>query len=543
MSERLALFRHLAAKDWRPLRPWAVVCWIASAAAWLPAWGPSDAGSGPLAGVLAALAALLPALAVARLLHLDPVPGTQQLWLTRPIPPGTLLLAKLTLVTLTVLLPCFLLAVVPLVFTGVPLRWSDHVLVWIGTTVVYLAFYAGVALPAALTRNMAQLGLLLATGSLAYVVLRYYSWQWRRSSIEWLWEPGVEVSRELVLRLLAAAAGLAGAVVLYRRRRVRAVGALAVALAVPLFALTQVWPLDVTGWAVSLGAPSAPSAPANSATPDWRRVQVVVDGSQVGTSQSTRDGVAGPARLSVAARVAGLPPDLLLEQVGYSATARVEWPDRVHLEHDDPRQVSGWLGRGTAETIALGCPSSSDRQEVEIAHIEGASVGDWPALHEVRGTLRFTVGRPFVLARGPARPGARLALPRRLLTVTSLTMADGRQGLVLDERHVVAPVLDGLWPVDPDPILFDPIQRRCYHPSARSHGTWRRQARYERTRIELQSWTPSFGFQRPREDFGMSFFSMPRERLDRSELVFLSVEELGTLEVPFFIPEVVGGSR
>jgi hypothetical protein len=545
MSERVKLLWHLAAKDWPPLRPWAVLSWIATAVAWLPAFAPPEVELGPLSDLLPPIAMLLPVLALARVLHLDPVPGTTQLWLTRPIPPAALLAAKLALFTLTVLLPCLVLDVVPIVFTGVALRWNDHALVWIGTAVVYLALYAGAALPAALTRNVAQLALLLAAGLLALVVLRHLSWQWWPPKRDWAGAgAGLEASRVLVVGLLTPALALAGAADLYRRRRVRLVGVLAAALALPLVAVSRLWPVDVTGWAVALGAPSGPSSGAverGTHGPDWRRTRVLVDGGRVGISRPEHDGVAEPVRMSAGARVSGLPPGLSLVQVGYSVTATVEGQGVLLLKEDGwpARSPTGSVAGGMPppEAVALGCPWSGDGS-VEIARLEGVPEGEWPVMQDVHGTLRFAVVRPFVLARGPARPGERFALPRRLVTVGSLAPTNGVQGVVLEQRLVAAPIFERLWPTNPDVVLFDPGERRCRRSNQESMWAWSRRARYIRSRIELTYWRPTYDPPHRDNDRWTWPPAVPRELLERSELVFLSAENLGVLEVPFAVTEI-----
>lgn len=521
MRDRLRLVLRLARKDWRVVWPWAVLAWLATGSRWAAVLARGRVSE--VVDMFALASALIPFLALARLVHVDPVPGTTQFWVTRPIPPGALLTVKLLLAFVAVVLPCVLVEVAPLTATGLRLDAEDYVLVFALTLLWYLAAVGLALLSAAFTGTVSS-ALLLGLSALMLVSVGM-------SYVRRLWPTSFEfnvtlVSGRIVGGLLTAAACPVVLWVLYRTRSRRRAALLLAALGALLFAVDRWWAWN---W---ISAPLRPAAaPAHGH--DWRHVNVRLDPRRKGEGASSSS---QRSRVSLGVIVENLPDCLSLVQTGYAARATVSGRDeslQVDLRHPPRRGLpvdSSYWVPSRLEQALTGCAPGNQGGRVEVfAPRTGeydARSGGWKHPNRVRevqraeGTLFFAVARPYVVARAPLRAGSVLESHGWRRTVLAIPSAASPELRVRTEQ-VVVPYLEysrfGLWSA-----VFDPAEGKFYR--AASSGRIDSSASGG---LAYRVWeTAERGWQGKGNE---TLTTLP----DATEMALLAAEPLGTLQVPF----------
>ncbi len=554
------LLTHLMHKDWRHLWYWAVLCWAGVLFRWVLADGAlfysglldfSSRNSGPLAATLFVMTWVLPVVALASLFHRDPVLGTTAFWLTRPIPPLAQLAAKLLLYLAAVIIPCVALEVAPLAFIGIRMGVCDYLWVVTGVSLCY-AWFLAAALPAALTRSLGGFVLLCSTAVLGGLLL------WSQFDAWWPAPPAASfaaqqlwVTRSIVCIGLIVAGGFGILALLYRTRSRRRTVAATAALFILTFVIARAWSANLMGFADPL--PKVDLRRVEPGAAAWRAVSLRIEND--GRGRATGSGARGvPWTIKVPAAVSGLPRHLSLVELGYRATAtttdgqvlRSEQQTRRWPEPDDP-PVAGSHELPGGASVALGCP----RQET-IEIFRGDGHRPRPLLNVISGTVRFAVVRPFVLARARVRPGQVIDMPRRRVTIERVVEHVTKAGatadheppenpgprLLLSEARVVAPYLSDLGRDGAPWVLVD-ASGNC-HSFVRDRGFVSFPLHFG---LDAPTRTPTYDtvgpyayapWPRPLGE------PLPTDWLGASEIVFVSAEPIGTIELPFEIRNVDG---
>ena len=461
------------------------------------------------------------ALAAARLLQLDPIQGSTQLWATRPIPRTTLLAAKLTVLLGVLVLPCALLEAFRVCVVGLQIDAAGWIAIVAGTLALRGALILVLALVAVLTRHLASWFFASAALLVGLAV-----WEGAGRSLG-LWSfPALDArgaALELTRRLLAAVIVLLGAgaglYATYRTRRLLPAIVGLAALLVAQDAVRHHWPVTWpgTGDAVLAASPSAPVA--------WSHATVEVLPNEP-FNWSASDG-----SLHLRAEPHGLPSGLSLVQTGYSVAAEPAGHGVVRVDVDlrrpptptepvrGPHQLPSFL------TVALGCRVSDCASSVEVFRMTPPV----PELRNLTGVLRFAVVRPRVVARGPVRVGQRFELAWQRLTVEHVPEERGR--ILLLAHELITPPF-ATRTKEPTLVSYDAAESGCYSPGSTGAG-FASFGAYSRASLRLEDW---HGPRRPTDSDNHGELPPPPNGWLRStELVVLASEPLGVLEAPFRI--------
>jgi hypothetical protein len=484
MSERTWVLRRLIAKDWRYIRAYAAASWVAVLSAWLWVRVPVEQSSG--AFVHEALAVLLAMVTLARLLQLDSALDARSFWRTRPISAAPLLASKLVVGVGAVLLPCLVLAVLPLARSGIALTGSDWATAFAAVSSRFLFVAWLVLIAATLTRTLAQatIGAVLA-GALYTLARQGAVWAWPRLLPSASVLPG---GRELLL----GAHALVFVYILFRGRRLASAASFLVIGALTIVALTRTSLPEV---AASSGAARADGASAPAMPPLSLKVDFVPGKAWWGRS-GTR-GSAAESTMRVHARFHGMPAGLSLVQIGYTVHAMV--PNRVLGAQEFIVAAARLTGSvpgsiPNAWQAAWQCPRNfADRREgqgldggVEIFRETVYSFGAraWrrepgkptprptPPIERISGTLRFEVVRATIAARSRVDGGVLSFRAGRVLASRTQTAPPDPGLTVRYETLWTAP-----WPAPgPQPFelhlgFYDPESGDCVFPQGlRSQG-------------------------------------------------------------------------
>ncbi|MGZ3344092.1 MAG: hypothetical protein ACXU82_05615 [Caulobacteraceae bacterium] len=294
----------------------------------------------------------------------EPIPGTRQDWLVRPIRRWDLLLAKLLFVVLAVHLPMFLGDLVGTMAHGFPL--GDAVgaalardgLVFVTVSLPALAF-------AAMTRTLGQFiaaGIAYVIATVAIVILlslaaRIAGQEQATNPLAWT---GVAWIPQTVSRIVLAAGAVIALLLLYLRRRVTVAWAVfpAFLLLSALFVLLPwdwIFALQQTAAAASAAPPVAlafdPAAPRYRPAPGENADayaagagQVQLRGRAAGDvpAETRARGARGDVTVYIPLRISGLP------------TGALPWADRAAIRLTDPAGQLVFEGRGDDLKMSAG---------------------------------------------------------------------------------------------------------------------------------------------------------------------------------------------
>lgn len=142
---------------------------------------------------------------IARLVHAEPVPGSDQFWITRPYRYGSLLLAKLTFIVLCIGVPMFAARFVLMRLQGFPVLPGALDLAWSQMVMLLLVALPVFAL-ASVTANLTQLFVAFVIGALVPATASFaineilrrpygtvppfiFAWIFRTTGVTSLWVP------------------------------------------------------------------------------------------------------------------------------------------------------------------------------------------------------------------------------------------------------------------------------------------------------------------------------------------------------------------
>jgi hypothetical protein len=244
---------HLLAADARRCR-WALLLWVAVAGAGAltdaALWAKPPGGQALNAAALLTLAGLLLTVALVSLVaHADPAVGADAFWMTRPIHPVALPLAKVLLLALALIGVPILLQIFAMAAAG--MRPSDLWLASLQTALVRSVILAILLSIAVLTPTMTRyiagcVGLLAVAPLLTWAASSTLS-EAQDPSL-WLWLLGdtpdraLGLSRLTLSALLIVAVGLTGVLRQYQRRRTAGTAALLLAGGVCAVLTAAAWP-------------------------------------------------------------------------------------------------------------------------------------------------------------------------------------------------------------------------------------------------------------------------------------------------------------
>lgn len=558
----LALVAHLMAKDWRAMRWWFVVAWLASAS--LAVEKLSLDPPLPLlfgltlflgVGVLIVLIVVQSALFL-----LDPPLGSTAFWLTRPIPRSTLLAAKLALWLVALVVPCVFLELAPMALLGLDLVALDYTLAAAEGLLWCLALGPALLVVAlAPERPATRMALALVAGTVLLLMdLRALSTSGDAGVGD---VPAVALpvplaaSRWALACVLAAIAGLVALRRLYAAGRWPPSAGLLVA-GLALSAVAQhVWPRETLAPVARLyrtwrGADRPHTPPRDVGALGVRLEHPgLVNFSSVGGCQETH--------LIADAVFGGRPAGTALVQVGFRTRLRRPGAPDAHVVADDRRLqptyahvtrsrnpdpfATGDVYQPRWPALAVDCAQDVGAFLVEVFRAAPCIPEDATRTQaDLSGQLSFRVVRPFVAARVPLRDGEALALGRHRVVVERV---DERAipALALSIQSLALRLLSEPGLPDYQLQVVNPSRRECisaqvgwfFGYGATNNITFRRHGRG----VEFTYWPYSMGtplrFPNPGSAERPPTWSPSREWLEGAELVVIRAEELGHVELPF----------
>jgi hypothetical protein len=217
MRERWTRLRHLVVKDWRGVRQWAALSWLAAGGAWLLLLHPNPQ---ELSQVQGGLTVFLPALVVALLFQGDSPLDTDAFWRTRPISAVQQFVSKLIVTGLGIALPWALMMSAPLLFRRLDMTALQLTVTLAGLAGIVAVGGASVALGALLTGHLVTGGLFSVAVYAAMVTALTLSYRiWDAN----LAPAGIELRLSGLWLCMLLVVPLA-LYVLYRTRRARLTG-------------------------------------------------------------------------------------------------------------------------------------------------------------------------------------------------------------------------------------------------------------------------------------------------------------------------------
>ena len=445
----MKLFLHLLAADIRRFRL-MIGLWLAVSAASTaldgvrPMFASEAFGMNGIdvAGDLVGLAKLLFGFVLIPLVvQTHPLVGSDAFWMTRPIPPRTLLASKLILLAAAiVVVPAACEVALMIAYQVPPQKMATVVL----QTTLWQAMYLTVVMVlAALTRNLARFallfgGLLLALALTAVIMVTIAMARMDDAAAVGVLTvsggpppPSVgDPTPEIVFLLVVIAAGLALLVVQYATRSSRRSALVGMAGLVAAWVLPSVWPwpllqprLYVPDWAAAGSALQLSADPQSVAfdTGDplsmrkrtWRvgRAQVRLEGIQPGWLPS----------VAVAGAILELNPDVHLSSPGFAHAVAVPIG-----EEGRPA-----LRRVLQAALGVGRLATQDSREPERAVVLLIREADFkryaPGTGLYRGRAAVELTREEVVATLPVQAGA--------------TFQDGPYRIIVDEVRIASQTL------------------------------------------------------------------------------------------------------
>lgn len=417
--------RHILSKDLRRLR-WSVIGWCALVGARtlintagadiaLGGLGP-QLGIGQLSALLSLMYVLLLALLVSRLVHDEPLVGSDAFWITRPIAPSTLMTAKLAFAALFFLVVPLAGGVVVAAAFGTRAGDSARTIpvFVLNQLILVTVLMALAAVTPSLTRYiLAIVGVIAAfvlMASTALVALLVTEEIGDGSDVG-LPDPTPGVVGGTLIVLIA----LAVIVYQYRRRRLGRALAIAGIGVVVLIVVPERWT-----WSFA----AQPRAETAAAPQDTPALTVSLDGSRPRVNDAFIFRRRTSPRKDIAAHaiVTGVPPEFNVRAI--VARSRLELPGGVVLQTGRDNSNAALLGVGGGSTTGRGMTVQAALGGVRLLTrsnaMDGLSSEQWPVL------LRVDEG-DFVRYRGePGRLTANLDLIfERAIARGALPLADG----------------------------------------------------------------------------------------------------------------------
>ncbi|PYR03544.1 MAG: hypothetical protein DMF97_01790 [Acidobacteria bacterium] len=324
----MTIVRHILTKDLRRLR-WLLLAWLVVVFSRIAVTAArSDLGFDDftrqlaldnVSGLLLFIDVLLLVLLVSALVHDEPLVGADAFWLTRPIPPGTLMTSKLAFAAL------FLIgapAVVQSIAVASVTRLHGHSIRLIpgllfSQSLWVAAFVALASLTASLTRF-----LLALAGGGAAVVLTVTAWTtliFMTAEETSYPAPGIaDLTTIIVDSWLCLAVAVAVVAMQYRFRRQRLAFSVGIAGLIVSASLAEMWP-----WRFARASEPDPGAWSR----DPAQVAAVLGGGEPHVSDEfgiRRRSMPGK-QIAAPIRLAGVPPRYFSQSVG--VRSRLEFPD------------------------------------------------------------------------------------------------------------------------------------------------------------------------------------------------------------------------
>jgi ABC-type transport system involved in multi-copper enzyme maturation permease subunit len=430
---------HLIIKDARRLR-WAILVWtivVAGTAALMvarPAIELQDYGLAIVASQLTSLVSLIELvmmiLIVSWLVHEDPAAARDAFWLTRPINPRRLSVAKL-LIAIAVLVFLPLLGQIA-VMRFFSLSASDIARATPSIVLTQAAWAMALVATASLTPSITRYAVVLVGALATFVVLVSTT---IAIAVLLVAEESQSVARPqvidplptIVMTVIAIAASVALVVFQYRYRRTRWSAAIASAGVVVILAIPMAWPSHVR----QLSDPD----PGSWARDEQRVVAVVGQKApNVSDEVSFRSRGDSKKRVAVPLRLSGLPSDVYVEtvqarsryEVGgatlVSTTAGMATLHRAEGPGDSPSSAFSAM-QGALGTVRLIGSGARDEYEswpvvLTVTDQEFAQFAHTPG--RLTSTIDFYLARATVAGAVPLELGQTLSGDRRRIDVVGI---------------------------------------------------------------------------------------------------------------------------
>ena len=459
----MRLFLHQFRKDFRQTWiVWALWFFFVLVQFGLAAWtvNPADlVGSGlygQIVGMVPSFHALIVFILIPLLVFQEPPVGTTATWLTRPLPPGTILGSKLAAIAILVALPllgqCAVLA-------------SHHVIprdVALAGFQIALTEASWISLAIGLAVLCPNFGVFLVAAAGLYVIQYFSGWIWNWLAflhLDVMSRPGrpspfLGQSRVIAADLLRIGFGLGVAVFQYLTRRTRAALVLGVCGLVAGDLALRYWPWDF----VALAAPPAAAAPAPF---DASALHIHPGGNHNLNDRPDPKGGPNLRTLFVDFLADGLPPenDLMLQSLGgeqtYPDGSKLELHPYDFLANGNPNldldlvRTGPFYGGGESSVTAIdaaignlpilnqGFSGNASYYIQDLFSLDAATFAKKGAdLGSAVFRLRGQVGGYRETAEIPLRKGAFFAQGSRRTTLTEIVPGANGVELALRERSV-----------------------------------------------------------------------------------------------------------
>jgi hypothetical protein len=451
---------HIMRKDVRRMR-WDLTAWtlciVASVA--VRTFGADLAleGFGPrmaiaqLVSILAVIEALLSMLIISRLVHDEPLVGSDAFWFTRPISRGTLMAEKLLVAAAFFIALPLLGNVIVALFFGTPV--SDVLrsvpITLLGRTLwVSLLFVIAVLTPSLMRYAVTIVGILGGLAVLVAGMVTTLMMFWDESESNVVGSDLPDPTRGVVAQIVLIAAALALVAHQYRTRRPGRTIALAGVGLLVVYLVSAAWP-----WSF------APPLDAGAALPPAEASSIVVlhDATEAPRASSAFPFGRRAPKTALAIRVAvsGLPRDVEVQSMW--ARSRLELPGTAVETNRPGAQVSGYVvasgGTGLSARALegalggarlLGSPEETELHWPTVVHVTEEDFGKYAAVPgRLVATMNIALARTLLRGTLPLAENATLELDSRRITIMRVDRYPARYRVWL--RHTrVEPLL--AWP-------------------------------------------------------------------------------------------------